>query len=438
MDMEFKQMEVPKELDEVVEKSMKRIHEEQRRARRRSFVAKGCGIAAVLACGILVGVANPSAAADLPLIGHIFETMQEKFSYGGDYSGIGETLGETTESSEVPAEETNDGNVEKTYTQTVDGVTVTLSEIYCNKQAMYLSLEIHSDKAFPDMYEPELFTTEKYSFNPTKGSDVVALNGDLVDANTYAGLIRFDLNSKLIDTSEFDKIAEEKKEQDKEWMYSATDEIFLENINVLKLPDTFSLDLTIDEIRGGLKNPPQPDYGKTEEELKQMSDDEWQAFMKKWDSEHPGFWDSQDAIYKGPWNFSLDVSVNNKDTQVVDLTDRAENNIGFSAIIKDRFEITVYGLNQLPEDTGDYFPVLLDANGRLMDYGDGGSVCTVAINDSDVSTVEAFLIEDDLWLDNIKGEWWKTPEGLTDPEEIKAFRELLLENCAYHTEVYFE
>lgn len=140
----------------------------------------------------------------------------------------------------------------------------------------------------------------------------------------------------------------------------------------------------------------------------------------------------------GPWNFSLDVAVNNDDTQVIDLESKVENGIGFSSITKDRFEITVYGLNKNPLDMGEYFPVLLDANGHLMSYGDGGCVNTVAINNSDISTVDLFLVDSDLWLNNLKGEWWKSADGLTNEADIKAFKQLLIDNCAYHTEVQFE
>ena len=437
MSMEFKNIEVPDKLDIVVEQSLNRVQEEQREKRKKTWIAGGCGMAAVLACTIMVGVANPSFAADLPLVGHIFETMQDTFSYGGDYNGIGEALEELGDDS-VSATGEETGEETSKYTQTVDGVTVTLSEVYCNKQALYLTLEVHSEEAFPDIYEPQLFTSEQYSFNPTMLGDSVVLNGELVDANTYAGLVRFDLNDKNVDTSEFEKAAIEAKEKGEEWNYDGDDPNFEEHIQVVEIPDTFTLDLTINQIRGMLKNPPVPDYGKTEEELEQMSDEEWQEFMKKWNAEHPDFEDSGDAIYNGPWTFSFNVTINDTDTQVVDLADKAENGIGFSKITKDRFEITVYGLNTLPEDMGEYFPVLLDADGRLMSYGDGGSVNTVAINDSDVSTVDVLLIEDDLWLNELKGEWWKTENGLTDQDEIEAFKELLLEKCAYHTQVHFE
>ena len=410
MKMDFGKIEVSDKLDQVVENSLQEVYKKHHRDRQKKWIAGGCGMAAAFAVVFMVGVANPSYAKDIPLVGHIFESMQDKFSYGGNYSGIGTSLVEETSSENT--ENTSEAGIEKKYTQTVDGVTVTLSEVYCNQLGLYLSMEIHSDTPFPDMYAPQLFTSEQYSFNSTALGDCVVLNGELVDANTYAGLVRFDLNDKLTDSSGTEK--------------------------QIKLPDSFTMDLSIDEIRVALKNPPVADLGKTPEELEQMTDEEWSAFMKKWDEEHPDFEDSQDAIYKGAWTFSLNVDVNNTDTQVVDLSDRAENGIGFSAITKDRFEISVYSLNENVQDMGTYFPVVLDADGRLMDYGDGGSVCTVAINDSDVSQVDVFLIDESLWLDNLKGHWWKTADGLTDPQEIKEFKQLLIDNCAYHTTVDFE
>ena len=148
--MEFKDIAVPEKLDVVVEQSLQRVQEEQRAKRRRSWIAKGCGMAAVLACGVMVGVANPSFATNLPLVGHIFETMQDKFSYGGNYNGIGEVLEENSEDFTNTTGENTEDKTSK-YTQTVDGVTVTLSEVYCNKQALYLTLEIYSEEAFPDI-----------------------------------------------------------------------------------------------------------------------------------------------------------------------------------------------------------------------------------------------------------------------------------------------
>ena len=423
MELEFKNIEVPKELDEVVEQSMQKLKEENKCRKRKNWIVKTMG--AVACAGIVVfGAVNPSFAAKVPLVGHIFESMQLHFSYRGDYSGIGKVLTNDEEN----ASEVTDGKERKTadqgsYTKTVDGVTVTLSEIYCNQQAIYLSMEIQSDEVIPDIYNPQLFTTEEYSFNSSPLSDCPVLNGQRIDDHTYAGLIRLDLNEKNIDTSEME---ETKGTDDKNLM------------QVVKIPNEFSLSISINQIRGSLKNPPKADLGITQEEIEKMSQKEWKDFMQKWDKEHPDWEDACDAIYKGPWEFTLDVAMNQDDTQVINLENRAENGLGFSAVVKDRFEITAYGLNNMPEDMGDYFPVFLDADGRLMDYGDGGSVNTVAINNSDISTVYLYLVDNDLWLNSLKSKWWKTADGLTEDGDIQAFNQLLQEKCAYYTTVHFK
>ena len=52
---------------------------------------------------------------------------------------------------------TENNNADKTkdnesYSKTVDGTTVTLSEVYCNEMALYLSMTIHTEDKFPDTF----------------------------------------------------------------------------------------------------------------------------------------------------------------------------------------------------------------------------------------------------------------------------------------------
>ena len=125
----------------------------------------------------------------------------------------------------------------------MDDVTITLSEVYCNEQAIYLSMEIKSEEVIPDIYAPQLFTTEKYSFNSSVLSDCPVLNGERIDDHTYAGLIRLDLNDKKIDSA-----AVEKKERNSDTDVGATDVDYMDLLKVVEIPETFTLDLSIDEI----------------------------------------------------------------------------------------------------------------------------------------------------------------------------------------------
>lgn len=328
--------------------------------KRKAFAAMGT-VAALLACIMVLGFENSAFAMKISLIGHIFEYVQNDFEYGGDYSEVGTKLPQ---------------NEEGKYKKTEDGVTISLSEVYCNSQDLYLTMEIYSEEVVPDIEGLQLFTEEKYSFNNNIQFDIVSLEGRRIDEHTYAGLVRFNLNNKR----------EERK-----------------------LPSNFDLKLKVNKIKGLLCNHIIKDESKEEDEY---------------------------VIFNGIWEFSINVDVNTKDTITVDLKDRAENGVGFSKIVKDKYEMTVHSLNNDSLDFGEYFPIVLDANGRILHCGD--SIYTLAINGVDVSFVELFLFDEDEWLNDIKIDYWKTSEGLTDPKELKEFRELMLERCVYYTKVDFE
>lgn len=212
-----------------------------------------------------------------------------------------------------------------------------------------------------------------------------------------------------------------------------------EGVKIDEIPDSFILQLDINLIHGALKNPDMPDYGITQEEWDAMSEDEWHEFMKNWYQENPD-WVSltnehQDKIFRGNWEFTIEVNKNLEDTQIVEVNEINDLGIGIEKVVKDRFEITMYEIYP-NEVTGiDYFPGMLDADGILMDYGRNSTLNTVAINDRNVSKVDIFLIDYYKWMDELKGDRWRQPGALTS--DGKTYKELLLEECAFHTEVIF-
>lgn len=394
---------------------MEKIYTEQKRNRLKSWVARGAATAAVLVCGVIFWVSNPAFASELPLIGHIFEKLQDTFFYQGDYNGIGERLEEDSPASENAGEKDETEETEN-YTKTVDGMTVTLSEIYSNDQALYVTVQIRSKDVFSGISGFSVDTKQKYSFLTDTEYSNPTLEGEFIDEHTFAGLMRFDLNEvrlEMVDESGKDA-----------GLYSQTE-----------IPDTYSVELELDQIVGALSQTEAPDLGMTKEELDAMSDEEWKEYMMEWDTQHPDYYKDLDIIYDGPWTFNLNVTKNSSDMQVVEIDDQNELGIGFSRVVKDRFEISMYDSYANPEDRGKYIPVMLDADGRLM-YGNDGLVQTVAINDWDVSKVDLFLVEEILWLDEIKGIYWNQPDAQT--YDGKTFKEILLESCAYHTEVSFK
>ena len=65
------------------------------------------GTAAVLAAGILFCAANPVMAKNIPVVGDLFETLQDKVSFFGDFADHATTLEDTEKSAGA---KTADGN----------------------------------------------------------------------------------------------------------------------------------------------------------------------------------------------------------------------------------------------------------------------------------------------------------------------------------------
>ena len=137
------------------------------------------GLTAAAAVFSTVCITNPAFAENIPLVGNVFKQLGNSLGFYGDYSKYAKQLTESAEgaqsadadgsqegssnSQNVQVEDQNtteNHNADKTkddqsYSKTVDGTTVTLSEVYCNELAMYLSMTclLYTSLARDDMAE---------------------------------------------------------------------------------------------------------------------------------------------------------------------------------------------------------------------------------------------------------------------------------------------
>lgn len=406
----------------------------RKRTGRLKKAAVGC-TAAAAAMAVFLGACyqNPVWASNLPLIGHIFERMEGKLSYGENYKDYAEPLTpETTENGEDGGQDTP---AEGVFTKTVNGTTVTMSESYCSGSALYLSMLIESREPFKDTRTDEsgqpairVLTTENYSFNPQEQRDMVYLEGEFLDENTYTGVMRIDLNMRNTDTTELEK---------KQAQAEADGEEFLIDADVLKqystkteIPEQFTLNLDISQIVGDLAEPDVFDTGYTTEELEAMSEEEWNEAVTK--AEREGGWNSFPNSHEnwwmdGSWQFELDIAADHSKVQTAEVNQMNEDGAGIASVVKTPFELTV---NELYDDElkkGDYFPVIMDANGNAMEVI-SGSVCnTVPVKNHDVSTVYVYLCDYDEYMDELKGH--RQEEG---------YKALIDERAAFAAEVHFD
>ena len=177
-----------------------RIHK-RRKDKMGIFKKIGTGVAAVIGtCGL--GYFNPVFAAKIPLIGKIFEKVENDATYSGDY----------TDKKIVLTNEDSVGNLDTSdYTVSDKGITLTASEAYCDGYSIFLTVNIESEDA-DFTHIPEHYTGMNAEDNQTAAGFYVGgtwrvngsspewlentFDGEVIDSHTFAGMLKINLAEK--------------------------------------------------------------------------------------------------------------------------------------------------------------------------------------------------------------------------------------------------
>lgn len=136
---------------------------------------------------------------------------------------------------------------------------------------------------------------------------------------------------------------------------------------------------------------------------------------------------------EGDWDFNFQVEKNTDKNIVKEINLLDENGEGIISLTKTPFEIYL----ECKDSEVKYFPVVLDAEGSLLDVGKtGGSAEMLAIANKDVSTVYVYLCDYIEYMDELKGYYW-SPD-YEEKAKTKTFKQLLDENAILKTEVTFD
>ena len=412
------------------------------------------GMAAVLAVGFIFCAVNPVMAKNLPVVGGLFEILQDNVSFFGDFSDHATTLeavdttetdteGNSSEDTEAGQDMTKDDTA---YTKTADGLTITCSEVYANSQAVYITMQFKSDKPFPEtstMAESgtpviDLDMTGGVDFN-SEASPVIdgQVEGQFLDDNTYACIFRYDLAQAAKDYTEYNEKYNEMTQQVLDEMGITMDDMddetdegyalleefinkvserggeYQKYIKDIEIPDTFNLHLDITKVRGL-----EADY-------------EWSEADEEKYGTDAGYYK-----YEGDWNFDIPVTVDDSQTEVLELNDTNDAGIGLKTVIRTPYELTV---NELYEDgsDSDCFMVALDANGNKLPYNDSAGNCNnFTIQDRDISTVDIYILDYTQYMDELKG-----PDNYNNNEnkpEGQKWSDLLDQYAKYHKTLHFD
>ena len=408
------------------------------------------GMAAVLAVGFVFCAINPVMAKNVPVVGGLFEILQDNVSFFGDFSDHATTLeavdGTKTDSSETDGAKTDHANNDAIYTKTADGLTITCSEVYANSQAIYVTMQFKSDKPFPETETGAESGTPVIDLDMTGGVDFNSeaspvidgqVEGKFLDDNTYACIFRYDLAEAAKDYTEYNEKYNEMTQQVMDEMgitqadlddqtdegYALLEEFinkvserggeYQKYIKDIEIPDTFNLHLDITKVRGL-----EADY--------EWSEDDYEKYGT----------DAGYYKYEGDWNFDIPVTVDDSQTEVLELNDTNDAGIGLKSVIRTPYELTV---NELYEDgsDSDCFMVALDANGNKLPYNDSTGNCNnFTIQDRDISTVDIYILDYTQYMDELKG-----PDNYNNNEnkpEGQKWSDLLDQYAKYHKTLHFD
>ena len=409
------------------------------------------GMTAAAAVFSAVCITNPAFAENIPLVGNVFEQIGNSLGFSGDYSKYAKQLTDSTEDAQYADSEENQDisqnaktdqgenqdTADKTtdnesYSKTVNGTTVTLSEVYCNEAAMYLSMTIHTEDKFPDTFlgvdgKPSIRfsweSTIKYDYMDKESNIYNAdLDGKMLDDNTYAGVLRIPVEDMTVDDAGWEKFYEVRNAFFKEKGIDVDSEDFSfdnlaqvlgmdeysdaklpevggpavsDYVKDIEVPDKFAMELDLKDIVGTL-----PDDQDTTPDIPQDLWDEYNQKMaengistddadyeslteEQKDLEHQFFSEMWNEYYErypeagqgdnsyNSWTLKGDWKFSvNVEKNTSDTVEKEVNVVDENGDGVISVTKTPFEITMnLQNPEAKYFAVMLDANGDIMPYG---------------------------------------------------------------------
>ena len=483
------------------------------------------GLTAAAAVFSAVCITNPAFAENIPLVGNVFKQLGNSLGFYGDYSKYAKQLTDSTEdarsadadgsqegsnnSQNVQAEDQNtteNDNSDKTkdnesYSKTVDGTTVTLSEVYCNELAMYLSMTIHTEDKFPDTFitsdgKPNIKLSEnstvKYDYMDEKSNLFNAyLDGKMLDDNTYAGVLRIPVEDMTVDEAGWTKFYEVRNAFFKEKGIDVDSEDFSfdklaqilgmdeysdaklpqvggpaisDYVKDIKVPDRFTMELDLKDIVGTLPDDqdttpdiPQDlrdeynqkmaehgistddaDYESLTEEQKDL---EHQFFTEMWDEYFERYPEANEGNNRyNSWTLKGDWKFS------VDVEKNTSDTVKKDVNVVDENGDGVLSITKTPfeitmkmqDPETKYVAVMLDANGDILP--DGG----VANGNADTYAIQdrdvstVYIYLCDYYEYMDELKGYYWSDNYEEKAKTKTFKQLLDERAVAGTEVHFD
>ena len=483
------------------------------------------GLTAAAAVFSAVCITNPAFAENIPLVGNVFKQLGNSLGFYGDYSKYAKQLTDSTEviQSADPDESQEDGsnsqsaqaedqnttennNADKTkddesYSKTVDGTTVTLSEVYCNEMALYLSMTIHTEDKFPDTFitpdgKPNIKLSEnstvKYDYMDEKSNLFNAyLDGKMLDDNTYAGVLRIPVEDMTVDEAGWTKFYEVRNAFFKEKGIDVDSEDFSfdklaqalgmdeysdaklpqvggpaisDYVKDIKVPDRFTMELDLKDIVGALPEnqdttPDIPqdlrdeynqkmaehgistddaDYESLTEEQKDL---EHQFFTEMWNEYYERYPEANEGDNRyNSWTLKGDWKFN------VDVEKNTSDTVEKDVNVVDENGDGVLSITKTPfeitmkmqDPETKYVAVMLDANGDIMPYGGVANGNADTYAIQDRDVSTVYIYLCDYYEYMDELKGYYWSDDYEEKAKTRTFKQLLDERAVAGTEVHFD
>ncbi|MEG0133350.1 MAG: DUF4179 domain-containing protein [Clostridium sp.] len=184
---EYNKIRIPENIDKKIEDGVQKALLEKSKnkveKRKKSVVAVVASLVAILT----LGLTSPALASRIPLIGSVFEAIEKNIHFPGNYSQYATSVNETAYS---------------------NGIGITLSDILCDGQSLYVTYVVVNEKPFKYtswgksglMDMNQLLTTEAYNIadftdERVDNSGFAGLEGKFIDENTFIGVEKYNLSN---------------------------------------------------------------------------------------------------------------------------------------------------------------------------------------------------------------------------------------------------
>ena len=483
------------------------------------------GLTAAAAVFSAVCITNPAFAENIPLVGSVFKQLGNSLGFYGDYSKYAKQLTDSIEvtqsadsdesqkdssnSQNAQSEDQNtteNNNADKTkdnesYSKTVDGTTVTLSEVYCNEMALYLSMTIHTEDKFPDTFitsdgKPNIKLSEdstvKYDYMDGKSNLFNAyLDGKMLDDNTYAGVLRIPVEDMTVDDAGWTKFYEMRNAFFKEKGIDVDSEDFSfdklaqalgmdeysdaklpqvggpaisDYVKDIKVPDRFAMELDLKDIVGTLPEDqdttpdiPQDlrdeynqkmaehgistddaDYESLTEEQKNL---EHQFFTEMWNEYFERYPEANEGNNRyNSWTLKGDWKFS------VDVEKNTSDTVKKDVNVVDENGDGVLSITKTPfeitmkmqDPETKYFAVMLDANGDMMPYGGVANSNADTYAIQDRDVSTVYIYLCDYYEYMDELKVYYWSDDYEEKAKTRTFKQLLDERAVAGTEVHFD